>query len=306
MAAMMTLCAQPGFAQRSFTAVSMPTDSSNARKLMPPKGGAAAKPTKVAVAKPARSNFAHNQIENARVLAARTDKRFELKQLFRQRGLEYPAAEIFMRILKRERQLEMWVRPAAQDTFVLLKTYEICALNDKPGPKRARGDQQTPEGFYYIDNFNPRSDYHLSLRVNYPNASDAALGAGHTLGGDVFIHGGCKTAGCMAITDENIKEVYWLAVEARDHGQARIPVHIFPSRLSDNGLRLLGNVFKDEPDLVRFWSNLKRGYDYFEQTHKLPVVDINPRGRYVFNLQNKPGLLGKATSADSAGAPPQH
>jgi len=290
--AVAAISAQAAWAQGPLAAAVVATDTSTARKL--PRVAAHDTGT---TSKATETGFARRQEDNSRVLAARVEKRFELKHLFRERGLEYPAAEIYMRVFKRERHLEMWVRPASQDTFVLLKTYEICALSDKPGPKRERGDEQTPEGFYYIDSFNPQSDYHLSLRVNYPNASDAALGAGHTLGGDVFIHGGCKTAGCMAITDENIKEVYWLAVEARDHGQTRIPVHIFPARLTDNGLHLLANVFQKEPDLVRFWSNLKRGYDYFEQTHKLPVVEVNKRGRYVFNVDHsKPTLLGKSVA----------
>ncbi len=273
-------------AQLSRPSVVLPSDTSGARKLAPAKP-----PVTVAASEKAARIFAHAQLANRRVLTARTEKRFELKKLFRDRGLDYPAAEIFMRVFKREHQLEMWVRPQAADTFVLLKKYEICALNDKPGPKRVRGDEQTPEGFYYIDDFNPRSDYLLSLRVNYPNASDAVLGAGHPLGGDVFIHGGCKTAGCLAITDENIKEVYWLAVEARDQGQRRIPIHIFPARLSDNGLQLLGNAFQSQPELVRFWSNLKSGFDYFDQFHKLPQIGVNARGRYT--LGRKDGLLGK-------------
>jgi len=251
----------------------------------------------------AMNAFAHQQLANDRVLAARVEKRFELKQLFREKGIAYPAAEIFMRVFKREHVLEMWARPDGQDQFVLLKTYDICALSDKPGPKRLRGDLQTPEGFYYIDNFNPQSGYHLSLRVNYPNESDRILGSDRgTLGGDIFIHGGCKTAGCMAVTNENIKEIYWLAVEARDHGQLRIPVHIFPARLTDEGLTNLARFFGKQPDLVRFWSNIKPGFDYFEQNHKLPEYSVNVRGRYMFGHDaDKSGLLGKAVATEAAG-----
>jgi murein L,D-transpeptidase YafK len=230
-------------------------------------------------------SFAADQLQNQRVVEARVQKRLELKQLFRTRGLDYPAAEIFMRVFKRERQLEMWVRPTGRDNFTLLKTYDICALSDQPGPKRTRGDYQTPEGFYYIDEFNPNSEYHLSLRVNYPNDADRLRG-GNALGGDIFIHGGCKTAGCMAVTNENIKEIYWLAVEARDQGQERIPVHIFPSRLSDLNLRLLSNVFSKQPSLVSFWNNLQPGYSYFEKYHKLPQVGVDAFGNYVLGGEN--------------------
>lgn len=246
------------------------------------------------------SSFARAQLANQRVLEARTDKRMELKQLFRERGMAYPAAEIFMRVFKREHVLEMWVRPEGKDRYTLLKTYQVCALSDNPGPKRTKGDLQTPEGFYYIDDFNPQSDYHLSLRVNYPNESDRILGADHTMGGDIFIHGGCRTAGCMAVTDENIKEIYWLAVEARDNGQTRIPVHIFPARLTTDAVQQLARVFDKKPDLVRFWSNIKPGFEYFELNHKLPAFTVNNRGRYQYGTEDKSDLLGKPMLADSA------
>jgi murein L,D-transpeptidase YafK len=238
--------------------------------------------------KPRARNFSKNQLQHGRVAAARYEKRFEIKQLFRDRGIAYPAAEVFVRIFKRERVLELWARPDGQDTYALLKSYEICALSDKLGPKRKQGDMQTPEGFYYIDDFNPRSGFHLSLHINYPNQSDRAQGSDN-LGGDIFIHGGCKTEGCMAVTDENIKEIYWIAVEARDNGQTRIPVHIFPARLNDNNMAQLSNVFQKEPHLVRFWNNLKPGYDYFAQNKKLPDVRVNARGRYLYGDD---GLLG--------------
>jgi murein L,D-transpeptidase YafK len=257
--------ADTAFAQRSLASVLVPTDTTGHRKARSKSG-----------------EFARGQLENERVIAARIDKRFELKKLFRERGIAYPAGQIYMRVFKRERVLEMWVQPAGQDTFALLKSYEICALTNRPGPKRVRGDLQTPEGFYYINNFNPQSGYHLSLGVNYPNESDRILAGNEPMGGDIYIHGGCKTAGCVAVTDENIKEIYWLAVEARDRGQSHIPVHIFPARMSDDDIHQLVRVFSAEPELINFWANLKPGYDIFEQNHKLPAITVNKRGRYQY------------------------
>ena len=251
--------------------------------------------------KPVRGRtFVKSQVQNQRVAAAKYEKRFAIKQLFRDRGIAYPAEQVFVRIFKRERLLELWAQSAGQDTFALLKSYEICALSDKLGPKRAQGDLQTPEGFYYIDDFNPRSGFHLSLHIDYPNRSDRVLGRDN-LGGDIFIHGGCKTEGCMAVTDENIKEIYWIAVEARDNGQTRIPVHIFPTRLNDNNMAQLMNVFAKERDLLRFWSNLKPGYDYFAQNKKLPDVTVNARGRYQYDKSE--GLLGQPADPPKVAAP---
>ena len=226
------------------------------------------------------TDFAAYQLQFDRVRKARIDTRFGIKKLFRDQGITYPAAEIFMRIFKREKMLELWVREPDAEAFTLLKSYPVCALTGELGPKRTQGDRQTPEGFYEIDFFNPQSEYHLSLHVNYPNRSDRLLGSTGRLGGDIFIHGGCLTEGCLAVTDDAIKELYWIAVEARAGGQQRIPVHIFPARLNEEEMRRLDTVFADEPELRRFWTNLKPGYDYFEQTKKLPAIRVNDRGAY--------------------------
>ena len=230
-----------------------------------------------------------------RVLEARLEKRFELKKLFRERGVTYPAAEVFMRIFKRERLLEVWARDHNQETFTLLKSYPICALSGMMGPKRSQGDAQTPEGSYFIDGFNPVSDFHLSLHIDYPNRSDQILSGHDKLGGDIFIHGGCRTEGCLAVTDDAIKELYWLALEARKVGQQRIPVHIFPTRLTDTALNELTRVFNNQPELKRFWANLRPLYHYFETTHKLPLVTIDENGRYRVQPQiGKPAVLSSA------------
>lgn len=238
-------------------------------------------------------DFAAAQLRNPRVMQARLETRFAIKRLFRERGITYPAAQVFIRIFKRERTLELWVRPHDADRFVLLKQYMICALTGDLGPKRVQGDKQTPEGFYEIDLFNPTSEYHLSLHVNYPNRSDRLRGQSAPLGGDIFIHGGCETAGCIAVTDEAIKELYWIGVEARAGGQQRIPVHIFPARLTDEELRLLGRAFSARPELVAFWTSLKPGFEYFERTRQLPPIRVDASGHY--------GLLGEI---EDAAAPP--
>jgi murein L,D-transpeptidase YafK len=235
--------------------------------------------TKGAV-KASSSSFADMQQDHDRVLLARIEKKFELKKTFRDQGISYPAAELFLRIFKRERELEVWVREKDKPTFQMLKKYPICAMAGMLGPKRAEGDGQTPEGFYFIDGFNPSSDFHLSLHLDYPNRSDQILNKGGALGGNIFIHGGCRTEGCLAVTDDAIKELYWLSVEARNVGQKRIPVHIFPARLTDDELFRLTQVFDEKPDFKRFWANLKPTYDYFETKRELPLLNIDQKGQY--------------------------
>jgi murein L,D-transpeptidase YafK len=228
----------------------------------------------------AESGFAREQLLHGRVRRAQQNAKPKLARLFNERGIRQPAEEVFVRVFKRDRQMEIWVRPVGDTRFVLLKTYGICALAGKPGPKRRQGDEQVPEGFYYIDLFNPGSEYHLSMRINYPNARDEVANRGNRLGGDIYIHGGCKSAGCLAVTDGGIEELYWLAVEAHAMGQRNIPVHIFPTRLTNDELKRMKDVFSDQPDVVDFWKTLQPGYNHFEKTRTLPAVYVDAGGTY--------------------------
>lgn len=224
--------------------------------------------------------YMRDQLRYPRVVEAWVSKRFNVIDMFEAQGVTYPAAEVFLRVFKKERAVELWARSPNQGEFTLIKSYEICALSDL-GPKRRQGDGQTPEGFYWVDFLNPQSEYYLSMHVNYPNAADQLVGRGGRLGGDIFIHGDCVTNGCIAVTDESIKELYWIAVEARAVGQSRIPVHIFPTRLDEQNMARLARVYREQPGLVDFWRQLRGGYEHFERTRQLPDIRVSSRGRYL-------------------------
>ncbi|MBN1398961.1 MAG: hypothetical protein JXA06_13085 [Bacteroidetes bacterium] len=226
-------------------------------------------------------NFKAEQKNYIRVRNAYQEKENVLKREFLQAGLSYPPSEVFIRIFKYERTLELWTRSMKSDSFKLFKEYKICVLSGELGPKRKQGDCQVPEGFYYVDTFNPASSFHLSMRINYPNESDRILGIKGKLGGNICIHGDCVTIGCIPITDNHIKEVYLLAIEARSSGQNKIPVHIFPARFKD-GTQTLQN-YSQNKKLNAFWMNLRTGYDYFEKYKKLPIIRVAKDGKYQFN-----------------------
>jgi len=227
-----------------------------------------------------------------------------LKKQFAEKGLAYPARYIYIRSFKYDSQLEVWVKNNPSDTFTLFKTYRICALSGTMGPKRREGDRQVPEGFYYINDFNPRSIYHMSLGLNYPNFSDRLHGDKETPGGGIYIHGSCVTVGCIPLTDPQIEEVYLLAAHAHDLGQDYIPVHIFPVRFNnEHSVNYLGSVSLSDDPSQRFWVNLKKAYDYFEHTHELPVVMFDPKGNYVLQEYQPAGAASPAT-ASAATAPP--
>jgi len=96
-----------------------------------------------------------------------------------------------------------------------------------------------------------------------------------------MIHGNCVTIGCIPITDDKIREVYVLAVEARNKGQENIPIHIFPTKLTKEKLAAIKSEFPDKQTGI-FWDNLKEGYDKFEATKLVPDFSIDKMGKYVF------------------------
>ncbi len=213
--------------------------------------------------------------------SAYQEKEIKVKNYFNHKNLIYPGFRLFLRALKKERRLEVWVKPSDSSKYVLLTTYDFCAVSGQLGPKRNEGDGQIPEGVYHINHFNPQSNFHLSLGINYPNSSDKLLG-GVRPGSAIYIHGNCVTIGCIPITDDKIKELYILAVEARQGGQKSIPVHIFPGRLGETEMQELNRAHSSNPELIAFWKNLQPVYADFETNRKLKPVRVDSSGRYQF------------------------
>ena len=226
--------------------------------------------------------FTDTQRKYPRVRTAVEEKDTLLRQLFTDRGIPYPPKEIFIRVFKQEKILELWAFSASESVFKRVKDYVVCRTSGNLGPKRREGDLQIPEGFYFIDRFNPKSNFYLSLGINYPNRSDTILGKKGEPGSDIFIHGGCATVGCIPITDDSIKEVYWVAVQAKSQGQSEIPVHIFPTRLDTGAIARLKKAFPNDETRINFWQNLQIGYNWFEKHRRLPTISINQQGTYQF------------------------
>lgn len=207
-----------------------------------------------------------------------------LQKQFEAKKLQWPAKYLYIRSFKYDSQLEVWVKNDIKDQFQLFKTYKVCALAGSLGPKRMQGDYQVPEGFYYINEFNPRSNYYLSLGINYPNASDKILSDSLKPGSEIYIHGSCVTVGCIPIRDEQIDELYILAAHAKDRGQDFIPVHIFPIRYNvEKSIKYLESLTKDDGELKKFTDRLEDAFDYFEKYKQLPVVMIGEKGEYIIN-----------------------
>lgn len=211
------------------------------------------------------------QRQSSPVVTGARDAR-SLPQVCKDVKVTYPPKSLFFRAFKVEKELEIWAE-GTKNTMVLLRTYPIAAASGTPGPKRRQGDLQVPEGVYKVDRFNPNSMFHLSLGLNYPNASDRILGDKADPGSDIFIHGNEVSIGCMAMTDEKIEEIYDLATKAK----RAITVHIFPCRMSGNAYAA---IKRDYPQHRTFWTQLEPIYLAFEDTKRVPKVSIDSKGRY--------------------------
>jgi murein L,D-transpeptidase YafK len=113
----------------------------------------------------------------------------------------------------------------------VLKFYDIALGFAPQGHKQFEGDGKTPEGAYTISHKNPDSNYHLSLRIDYPNEADIAFAEaeGKEPGGDIFIHGGPRgrvsqrdwTWGCVSVSDKEMEVIYSMI-------QPGTPIYILP------------------------------------------------------------------------------
>lgn len=232
----------------------------------------------------AQTSFIDMQRGYTRVADAMRHKQDTLMKQCEAAGLKWPIKQIYIRSFKYERALEVWGRGSSTEPFKLFKTYKVCAIAGSLGPKRMEGDFQIPEGFYYVNMFNPNSSYHLSLGLNYPNASDRILSDSLHPGGEIFIHGNCITVGCIPITNSQIEEVYLLATYAKNLGQDFIPVHIFPAQYNyKKSTEYLIRSIKENPSLELFFNTLQKGYTYFEEHKQLPIITIDSKGVYEFN-----------------------
>lgn len=234
---------------------------------------------------PQRTSFEDIQKSLPRVkeVYERKEELFKMKC----RSLDIPEetfGKIFIRVFKMECVMEVWVEKP-DGRYIKFKEFNIYALSGLLGPKRMEGDHQVPEGFYYINEFNPQSNYYLSLGINYPNESDMKLSGAERKGGDIFIHGAKCSIGCLAMSNYYIEDIYMCAVKAHSNGQDRIPVQILPFKMTTLNMAYY-NQFRPYKQFAGFWNNLRKGYLFFEKNNRVPDVAVNDKGEYEFLYPN--------------------
>ncbi|MCV9960483.1 murein L,D-transpeptidase [Pararhizobium sp. BT-229] len=192
-----------------------------------------------------------------------------------------PESPVLVRIFKQESELEVW-KMDKSGTYALLKTYPMCRWSGKLGPKTKIGDRQAPEGFYDVSagQLNPKSQYYVSFNLGYPNRLESALGY---TGEALMVHGACSSAGCYAMTDQGVGEIYAIVQRALSGGQDKFQVQAFPFRMTASNMA----AHRGDPNMS-FWRTLKEGYDAFDVTHHQPKVSVCS-SRYVFNREFEGG-----------------
>lgn len=173
----------------------------------------------------AAASASQDQVEaTIRRLAPEVEAR--LSERFEVAGVDYPPQRIQLIALKAVQRLELWAYDGERWRFVY--DYPVFAASGDAGPKLREGDRQVPEGFYRIVELNPNSHYHLSMKLNYPNSFDWAQavreGRAHP-GSNIFIHGSAWSAGCLAVGNRYVEELFYLVGKL---GMERVGVLIAP------------------------------------------------------------------------------
>jgi murein L,D-transpeptidase YafK len=187
-------------------------------------------------------------------------------------GLSF-GAPIYLRLIKDQRRLEVWVKGPQQE-FVRLRSYKVCGTSSQSGPRTPSRPAQQPEGFYAISprSLRPAGVSYLGLDLGWPNAYDQAQG---WRGSASFIQAGCASEPHFGLTDQDMEEVFALVHGALASGQPSVLVHIFPFAMS--GLRMLAVPSSAN---TTFWRSLAPAWQAFERTKKPPQVRVSRR-RYV-------------------------
>jgi murein L,D-transpeptidase YafK len=218
-----------------------------------------------------------------RVREAYSHKEGAVIKTLAEHNISRDSLQIYLRAFKTEKKIELWAKNICDPSFTLVKEFPICEISGTVGPKRHSHDLQVPEGFYHISELNPYSRYYLSMRINYPNASDSIRGIHGHLGNLIYIHGKCESSGCISITDDKIQELFVYCIEAFNSGQKEINITIFPAQLNDSNYSRLTSENSRNKDKISLWADLKKSYDRFNQTKVPSTVKFLPDGTHEVN-----------------------
>lgn len=163
------------------------------------------------------------------------DVETRLKPAFVTAGVSYPPARLAYVAFKEQRILEVHARESDAEPWTKVLSYPVQGMSGRLGPKLREGDLQVPEGIYRAEFLNANSRFHLSIRLNYPNADDrawAALDGRSQLGSDIMIHGTSASIGCLAMGNQAAEDLFILAALA---GKEHVRIVVAPTDFRRTG-----------------------------------------------------------------------
>jgi murein L,D-transpeptidase YafK len=189
---------------------------------------------------------------------------------------------VFLRLFKKEQELELWMQAQGQADFTLFRVYRLQASSLTPGPKRREGDRLIPEGFYYQTITQYRAleksaGERDELDLGYPNDRDRL--DPDISGTAVLAVGASKDSVCL-LSSSDMAEIKTMIGAAFSTGQQILRIHLFPFRMSDE---MMGREWNESSPTADFWMNLKEGYDFFENAGFPPSVTADAAG-YHFSV----------------------
>jgi hypothetical protein len=194
---------------------------------------------------------------------------------FDRAGVVYPPRFVTLVALKKEGRMELWADGGLGWRFV--RSYLVRPASGRLGPKLRQGDRQVPEGLYRITRLNPQSNYHLSMKLDYPNGFDRARANADRrlspLGGDIMIHGGNASVGCLPVGDSAIEELYALASRL---GPRHVSVIVSPLDLRRTSVELaVSQVAAPPPWIGQLYGSIAVALASFplpEDTQAVPIL----------------------------------
>lgn len=150
---------------------------------------------------------------------------------FESAHIVYPPEKACLVYLKEENRLYLFA-PDQKQKWIQIACYKLTSWSGTLGPKLKEGDMQMPEGFYKFTALDART--HLCLWVNYPNSRDRAqakLEHRSAIGGDIQIHEGVYSTGCIVLDHPSMTELFVLA---HDIGCENIELIMAPCNLASH------------------------------------------------------------------------
>lgn len=178
-------------------------------------------------------------------------------------------APLYLRVIKNQSVLEAWVQ-RRRGGWQRFRAYKLCGGRSADlGPRT--GAQGLPEGFYAVGRSGLRAPgaVYLGLDFGWPNALDRARGWTQ---GDILLQGTCARGGHVALTDQDMEEVYALTHAALVAGQSEVALHVFPFAMT--GLNMARR--RGSPHAT-FWAMLEPAWTVFERTKTPPQTQVQGR-----------------------------